>query len=332
MEYGACFTTDSQGFFKRSLLEGCTTSPSEPVTLPSGDVSFESLLKGSPDQKYIFGVDPASEVDNFSIVVLEVRGDHRRIVHCWTTNRQQHKDKLKSKIVDEDDFYSYCAKKIRQLMKVFPCEEIALDAQGGGIAVMEALHDKDKIPEGEVAIWPVIEEKAKDTDDHSGLHILRLCQFARADWLAEANHGLRKDFEDKVLLFPFFDSASIGLSIEHDKVAGRKYDTLEDCVMEIEELKDELSMIVMTQTATGRERWDTPEVKTGAGRKSRLRKDRYSSLLMANMSARNFTTEKNISEFSTIGGFAQRDNSAKFENEQLYHGPAWFAEKMQDVY
>lgn len=333
MEYGACFTTDSQGFFKRSLLEGCTTSPTKPVNLPSGEVSFESLLKGSSNQRYIFGVDPASEVDNFSIVVLEVRDDHRRIVHCWTTNRQQHKDKLKSKIVDEDDFYSYCAKKIRQLMKVFPCSEIALDAQGGGIAVMEALHDKDKIPEGEVAIWPVIDEnKAKDTDDHSGLHILKLCQFAKADWLAEANHGLRKDFEDKILLFPYFDSASIGLSIEHDKVSGRKYDTLEDCVMEIEELKDELSMIVMTQTATGRERWDTPEVKVAAGRKSRLRKDRYSSLLMANMSARNFITEKGISEFNTIGGFAQRDSSSKFENEQLYHGPSWFAEKMQDVY
>jgi|TARA_R110000822_G_scaffold160105_3_gene300331 hypothetical protein len=331
MEYGACFTTDSQGFFKRSLLESCTTSPTKPIILPSGEVSFESLLKGAPDKKYVFGVDPASEVDNFSIVVLEVNADHRRVVHCWTTNRQQHKDKLRSKMVDEDDFYSYCAKKIRQLMKVFPCLEIALDAQGGGIAVMEALHDKDKIPEGEVAIWPVIEEKAKDTDDHSGLHILKLCQFARADWLAEANHGLRKDFEDKVLLFPFFDSASIGLSIEHDKVSGRKYDTLEDCVMEIEELKDELSMIIMTQTATGRERWDTPEVKVAAGRKNRLRKDRYSSLIMANMSARNFITERGI-EFSTIGGFAQRDTSDKFQNEKLYHGPSWFSEKMQDVY
>ena len=332
MEYGACFTTDSQGFFKRSLLESCTTSPTKPIILPSGEVSFESLLKGAPDKKYVFGVDPASEVDNFSIVVLEVNADHRRVVHCWTTNRQQHKDKLRSKMVDEDDFYSYCAKKIRQLMRVFPCLEIALDAQGGGIAVMEALHDKDKIPEGEVAIWPVIEEKAKDTDDHSGLHILKLCQFARADWLAEANHGLRKDFEDKVLLFPFFDSASIGLSIEHDKVSGRKYDTLEDCVMEIEELKDELSMIIMTQTTTGRERWDTPEVKVAAGRKNRLRKDRYSSLIMANMSARSFLTEKGITEFSTIGGFAQRDTSAKFQNEKLYHGPSWFSEKMQDVY
>ena len=50
---------------------------------------------------------------------------------------------------------------------------------------------------------------------------------------------------------------SIGLS-EDDKIA-KKYDTLEDCVMEIEELKDELSMIVMTQTSTGREKWDTPE-------------------------------------------------------------------------
>ena len=334
MEYGACFTTDSQGFFKRSLLEACTTAPSKPIILPSGEISFESILKGSPDQKYVFGVDPASEVDNFSIVVLEVRGDHRRIVHCWTTNRQQHKDKLRSKIVNEDDFYSYCAKKIRQLMKMFPCVEIALDAQGGGIAVMEALHDKDKIPEGEVPIWPVIDEnKAKDTDDHSGLHILRLCQFARADWLAEANHGLRKDFEDKILLFPFFDAASIGLSIEHDKVAGRKDDTLEDCVMEIEELKDELSMIVLTQTSTGRERWDTPEVKVAAGKKSRLRKDRYSSLLMANMSARCLSfVEQGVSEFATIGGFAQVDNDSRFNNEQLYHGPSWFSEKMQDVY
>ena len=218
-------------------------------------------------------------------------------------------------------------------MKAFPCVEIALDAQGGGIAVMEALHDKDKIPEGEVPIWPVIDEnKAKDTDDHSGLHILRLCQFARADWLAEANHGLRKDFEDKILLFPFFDAASIGLSIEHDKVAGRRYDTLEDCVMEIEELKDELSMIVLTQTSTGRERWDTPEVKVAAGKKSRLRKDRYSSLLMANMSARCLSFEQSVSEFATIGGFAQTDNDSRFSNEQLYHGPSWFSEKMQDVY
>tara|TARA_R100001443_G_scaffold4277_4_gene12694 strand:- start:22594 stop:24576 length:1983 start_codon:yes stop_codon:yes gene_type:complete len=332
MEYGAVFTTDSQGFFKRSLLESCTTSPTNPAIFPSGDVWFEASLKGVSGKKYVFGVDPASEVDNFSIVVMEVNSDHRRIVHCWTTNRQQHKDKLKSKIVDEDDFYSYCAKKIRQLMKVFPCVEIALDAQGGGIAVMEALHDKDKIPEGEVAIWPVIEEKPKDTDDHTGLHILRLCQFARADWLAEANHGLRKDFEDRLVLFPYFDSASLGIALEVDKASGRNYDTLEDCVMEIEELKDELSMIVMTQTSTGRERWDTPEVKTSAGRKSRLRKDRYSSLIMANMSARSVLVEKETIEHGAFGGFAAKGGGSQFSNEKLFNGPSWFTEKTQNLY
>ena len=45
----------------------------------------------------------------------------------------------------------------------------------------------------------------------------------------------------------------------------------------------------MTQTSTGpnaRDRWDTPEVKLPGGKKGRLRKDRYSSLVIANMLAR----------------------------------------------
>lgn len=333
MEYGACFTTDSQGFFKRSLIESCTCSQMKPINLGGDDIHFEAMLKGDPNKRYVFGVDPASEVDNFSIVVLELNPDHRRIVNVWTTNRSDHKDQVKSKLTTESDFYAYCAKKIRSLMKVFPCVEIALDAQGGGIAVMEALHDKDKMEVGEVAIWPTIDEdKPKDTDDENGLHIIRVCQFAKADWLAEANHGMRKDFEDRVLLFPFFDSASIGLSIEQDKMAGRRYNTLEDCVLEIQELKDELSMIVMTQTSTGRERWDTPEVKVAAGKKNRLRKDRYSSLLIANMSARNFIIEKNIIEYGAIGGFARSSGDAKFKNDRMFHGPNWFTEKIQGVY
>ena len=76
---------------------------------------------GDKDKKYVFGVDPASEVDNFSIVVLELHKGHRRIVHCWTTNRGEHKEKVKKGYSTETDFYSYCARKIRDLMKLFPC-------------------------------------------------------------------------------------------------------------------------------------------------------------------------------------------------------------------
>ena len=334
MEYGACFTTDSQGFFKRSLIENCIASESNSITINEEPIHFEAMLKGDPNKKYIFGVDPASEVDNFSIVVLELNGTHRRVVHVWTTNRSQHRDQLKAHLVDEDDFYSYCARKIRNLMKVFPCMEIALDAQGGGIAVMEALHDKDKVREGEQKIWPVIDyDKPKDTDDEPGLHILRMCQFAKYDWLAEANHGLRKDFEDKLVLFPDFDSVSLGLSAEEDNIEGRIYDTLEDCVMEIEELKNELSMIIMTQTGTGRERWDTPEVKIAAGKKSRLRKDRYSSLIMANMSARQLDVERTVRTYDHYGGFARKSGEQdNKDNGPMYHGPSWFTENMGDIY
>ena len=333
MEFGACFCTDSSGFFKRSLIESCIGNDTKPINISSGgQVYFDPLLKGNPAGEYIIGVDPASEVDNFSIVVLEAHNDHRRIVHCWTTNRQQHKDRVKKGLTKEADFYSFCARKIRDLMGAFPTIHIAMDAQGGGIAVAESLHDPKNLKRGELSIWPVIDEKKeKDTDNEAGLHILELCQFAKYDWLAEANHGLRKDFEDKVLLLPRFDPITIGLSIEQDKMANRKYDTLEDCVMEIEELKNELCMIEIRQTATGREHWDTPEVKIGIGRKERIRKDRYSSLLMANMAARQTRTRRIQDEYEIVGGFAEVSQS-KNKPKSDFIGPAWITSQLNNLY
>ena len=333
MEFGACFCTDSSGFFKRSLIESCIGNDTNPISISSGSqVYFDPLLKGNPAGEYIIGVDPASEVDNFSIVVLEAHNDHRRIVHCWTTNRQQHKDRVKKGLTKEADFYSFCARKIRDLMGAFPTIHIAMDAQGGGIAVAESLHDPKNLKRGELSIWPVIDEKKeKDTDNEAGLHILELCQFAKYDWLAEANHGLRKDFEDKVLLLPRFDPITIGLSIEQDKMANRKYDTLEDCIMEIEELKNELCMIEIRQTATGREHWDTPEVKIGVGRKERIRKDRYSSLLMANMAARQTRTRRIQDEYEIVGGFAEISHS-KNKPKSDFIGPAWITSQLNNLY
>ena len=77
------------------------------------------------------------------------------------------------------------------------------------------------------------------------------------------------------------------------------YDTLEDAAMEVEELKDELSTIVMSVTTAGRERWNTPEVKLGSGKKGRMRKDRYSALVIANMIARNDSKRATGTKIST---------------------------------
>jgi hypothetical protein len=334
MEFGACFTRDSQGFFKRSLIESCVSSDLEPIKDSKGnDIIFEAKLRGDLNKKYVFGVDPASEVDNFSIIIIELNDDHRRIVHCWTTNRSEHKDRVKKGYVSESDFYAYCARKIRDLMKLFPCVHISMDAQGGGIAVMESLHDKDKIQSNEQLIWPTIEKsKPKDTDGERGLHILEMCQFAKYEWLSEANHGLRKDFEDKAIIFPRFDAISLGISNAEDGLKGRIYDTLEECVMEIEELKSELAMIQMTQTQNGRDRWDTPEVIIGTGKKSRMRKDRYSALVMANMAARQISRTPDAVEYNFYGGFATISEKDSQREESDFVGPSWFTDKMKDIY
>jgi hypothetical protein len=331
MEYAACFTEDSDGFFRRSLIESCVTSESKPINIGGNNILFDVSSKGNPDKQYVFGIDPASEKDNFTIIVIELHKDHNRIVYGWSTNRNNFKDRQKTGLVNEYDFYAFCARKIRNLMKAFPCARIGMDAQGGGVAIEEALHDPGKLEEGEALIWPAIDtNKPKETDDQSGLHILELVQFARADWTAQANHGLRKVLEDKVLLFPRFDQVSLALALDKEgkDLMGTDltniYDSESECILEIEELKNELTTIVMSQTSNGpnaRDRWDTPEVKLPNGKKGKLRKDRYSALIIANMLARQINRTLEAPSFDVIGN--DLNNMTK-QDGQMYKGPSWF--------
>jgi len=338
MEYAACFVTDSQGFFKRSLIESCVVNDANPIIFDEKPIIFDAQTIGNSSAQYVFGIDPASEKDNFSIVVLEVHPTHARVVYCWTTNRSNFKERQKTGLVKEYDFYGFCTRKIRNLMKVFPCVKIGLDAQGGGVAIEEALHDPSKLEDGEQLIWPIINyDKSKDTDNQPGQHILELVQFAKADWTAQANHGLRKDLEDKTVLFPRFDSLTLGLALDKE---GKDilesdltpiYDNLSECILEIEELKNELTTIVMTQTSTGpnaRDRWDTPEVKLQNGKKGRLRKDRYSALLIANMMARQARISLQPMSYDIVGG----NTRDMVENKgDMYKGPEWFTSGANDA-
>ncbi len=332
MEYAACFTEDSDGFFRRSLIESCVVTDTKPLLLNGRQILFEAATQGNPQHQYVYGIDPASEKDNFSIIIIELHPDHNRIVYCWTTNRSNFKERQKTGLVNEYDFYGFCARKIRNLMRTFPPYKIGMDAQGGGVAIEEALHDPGKLDEGEQLIWPVIEDKYKETDDKSGLHILELVQFARADWTAQANHGLRKDLEDKMLLFPRFDQLSLVLALDAENKDitttdfNNIYDNQSDCILEIEELKNELTTIVMSQTSTGsggRDRWDTPEVKLPNGKKGKLRKDRYSALVIANMLARQYNRSNEPINFEIIGSNLREGNKTK-NNGELYKGPTWF--------
>jgi hypothetical protein len=80
---------------------------------------------------------------------------------------------------------------------------------------------------------------------------------------------------------------------------------------------------------TFRDHWDTPEIKTEGSKKGRLRKDRYSALLMANSSARRLNRQREDPEMVPWGGFVDQRYAvaAPTQDSQMYmSGPDWFTQ------
>lgn len=220
-----------------------------------------------------------------------------------------------------DDYYSYIAKKVRQLMSLFPTETIIMDKNGGGIAIMEALGSKTNTPDGEYPVFEEIDpEEEKPTDAEKGIHILKMLS-PNSEFNADANHGMLKDIQEKKLLFPMFDTIELAKSIELDNINSLDTDTYEDLLTEIEELKTEMTTIVVTHTATGKENFDTPAIKSEGMKRGDLRKDRYSALLYANDCARN--KNKNTSmqiKYTPVGRRRDQTRQSGSQSQSMYTG------------
>ncbi len=331
MEYGAIFATDSDGFYKRSVLEAATTN--KPIILPSGEkVQFRAMKEGDIKKVYVIGVDPAADADNAAIVVLELGLDHRKIVYCWTTNKKKHEKQKKRfaamGIQLDDEYYRYIAKKIRSIMRTFNTERITMDKNGGGMGIAEALRNPELCENGELPIYHIIDpDELKADDGKEGLHILELVTPTN-EFNAEANHGMLKDFQDKVLLFPLFDTIELAQAIEAEGVTDEEdvLDTYEDLLHEIEELKVELTSIVVTPSASlGKEVFDTPAIKGVGDRKGRLRKDRFSALLYANYYGRTRNKEDVFKvNYRAVGGTKEtirKTKTIESRPQQMYYGP-----------
>jgi len=90
-------------------------------------------------------------------------------------------------------------------------------------------------------------------------------------------------------------------------------------------LPDWCRYMVGVDAINSRDRWDTPETKLASGRKGRLRKDRYSALVMANMVARQMARQTPAVEFPTIGGTTKElCRAAGMNDGVMYRGPEWF--------
>lgn len=328
MEYGAVFVKDSDGFYPRSLVEGCTVGPNKPIDTPDGPITFTPSMRGIEGPKYVMGLDPAAERDNLAIVIVEVWGNHYRVVYCWVVNKKEFIKRKKRGLVVDDDYYAYCCSRIRDIVSLFNPIRIEMDSQGGGYAISEMLRTKKllDIDNGDFPIYEVIDfDDPKSTDGETdGRHILHLVKQS-SEFNQQANICLHKSLETKSLLFPAFDSVKMYAAIEAEKAMGIIFDTYEENVFNLEELKNELCTIQMSETATGRERFDTPQVVKAGGvegrvRRGRLRKDRYTALLLCHK----YIYETEIApdegiDYNDVAGnivSSKKDN----KNEPFYRG------------
>lgn len=351
-EYEAIFIADSDGFFKRSTIEACVASPEN---ISSGKIPdycqqpFDVQIKGTPGKRYVMGIDPARMNDNFAIIVLELGENHSRIVYGWTTNEEDYTKRKMAGSTHEGSYNAFCARHVRILLESFDCEIIAVDAQGGGRGLTDALKNPDLLKEGEVPILATIDrKKPKDTDTVPGRHIIEHINYGAYAWIEPANYELLADLETRTLLFPNYDVLTAELSIIEDKRRAKLikkdnpslrtedlilFDSLEDIAEEIEELKDELTNVIAAQSSDkvgGRLVWKVPDVRLDGQTTSSGKKDRYSALLMANWVAKRILEKPPAQEYRYEGGLAYKISSNPGERRgPMYNSPYYTDDFME---
>lgn len=169
MEYEAAMVSDSEGFFKASLLDECTLGS-----------EFSMIFAGDPKKSYIMGVDPnQGGADSCGIVITEMARPNR-IINVI---------ELKTKTTQE------LTKAVQALCEQYSILRIFMDKGGGGKAIMDLLEEGYNDKE------PILDRTNPDNIKRKGRHILEMVNFNSA-WIADANFTTKAMFEDKSLRFP----------------------------------------------------------------------------------------------------------------------------------
>jgi hypothetical protein len=168
MEYLAEMVSDSEGFFKASLIEGCSNA------------DFEIEMTGQ-DGDYILGVDPnQGGKAETGIVVVKLGADYNKVVRVLGLPGKQTQD---------------IVRKIQKLTKDFNIVRIYMDKGGGGFAVGNLLE------EGYGGKEPILDRNNKDNIRKVGSHILEIMTFSTS-WIETANYQTLALFQDRTLRFP----------------------------------------------------------------------------------------------------------------------------------
>jgi len=285
MEYECMFPTDSDGFFKRAMINNSTPGFNDSRS------PFSVEIKGDPNYEYVMGVDPARKTDNFAISILKLMPNGRgyRNVYCYSMNNKN---------------WITSVRKLRELLHKFNIVRMAVDTGGGGYTVEDLLQNKELFRAGEKPIWRYNDDEHARFD---GEHILDMVSF-NSSWISEANYGLAADIEHKRLEFPFRSNATDIDLIENSIIGGveSKPSDVYEPWDEVDEQINELCKIVVSATKTGVQHFDLPDIPTAHKTTISVvqRKDRYSALLLAAHAARTYISEGQKTFNPVPGGWA----------------------------
>lgn len=187
MEYEAEMISDSEGFFKASLLEACTLGS-----------NFYIELTGHSDSQYVIGVDPNQAGSASCGIVIVKLGPISKIVNALELKKNTTQE-LAGAVQDICDSYN--------VVRIF------MDKGGGGKAVCDLLE------EGYGGKTPIIDRTNEEHKHLQGRHILEMVNFNTA-WISDANFATLSLLEDKRLLFPQPPASTIDLE-------SLRYETIE---------------------------------------------------------------------------------------------------------
>lgn len=169
MEYEAMMISDSDGFFKASLLESCTMNS-----------DFTVQLVGQSGKKYVMGVDPNQGGSALCGIVLIELEQPNKIIYVNGLKNQSSPGITKS---------------VQRLVDQFNIIRIFMDSQGGGKPV------RDLLEEGYNDHAPILEIDSKAPHGIKGKRILQLVN-PGSQWISDANFDTLSMLENHDVQFP----------------------------------------------------------------------------------------------------------------------------------
>jgi len=184
MEYEASMVSDSDGFFKASMIEACTRGS-----------SFSVKLRGDKGREYVLGVDPnQGGKAACGVIIIEV-GDPHKIVYV-----KELKKKTTQEMVIE----------LQRLTDSFNIVRIFMDSQGGGKPL------RDLLQEGYNNHIPILDMDDDTSKYKNGKRILQLIN-PTTSWISDANFDALALVENVEIRFPMLPMSS-------DPIAEKLYD------------------------------------------------------------------------------------------------------------